>query len=672
MRTRNAALMVTRRCNMKCAHCSVESHPGIKIQPGDDELRDLVDQAVAAGLTIIQFTGGEPMLRQDLVLELMARAQAKGVSSSLTSNGFWGKKPEVAERLFDALREAGMIRLAISYDRFHAEFQGPGPVLNILEVAARRDFPVHINITRTADDRELDEIVAPFQALSHAQLRFYDIQPVGFAKSLGENLRAQMDGFCSACEQVTFTDNGRVVACNGPSYFEPSTSGLVLGEYRSGTTALAELVARHGSDPILETIRTEGPARLAEILGSLPGFESFPFRDDYGGMCALCTHINRDPEAVRALRDHLSQPEQAAVLLAKRLVRQRAGRGALNRDGVNERLAPIALLRLLLTIEDESSDRVLGRADLDWHRWMERLRGLGMLHLLHAHRSNPVLARWAPGFFLRAAEEATLRLEASLSGRRDDLESALAVGREAGFAVAAWGSSALLSRGGRRWPERLELVTTGDPARLGSLLLQRFGPDYPLRVRRERSSLLVESGDLPSTYASKVAQQMLIEWRERQHRDAASLIWDLHELGRIRGLPPSLVQTSFLAWAEARVLEEELSLRLFELTGTPPRGRRAALVVRALRSQLFRDPRRPSNLWLGPGLALLSWTSLRELPGAVLTALRRILAESPAGAEATTGRSWRKFLQRMRADWRELRTVEMGEKVGQGEGSPRL
>ncbi len=672
MRTRNAALMVTRRCNMKCAHCSVESHPGIKLQPDDAELRALVDQLIGAGLSTIQFTGGEPMLRQDLVLELMAKARDAGVQSALTSNGFWGKKPDVAERLFDALREAGMVRLAISYDRFHAEFQGPGPVLNIVEVATRRDFPVHINITRTADDGELDEIVAPFQGLSHAQLRFYDIQPVGFAKSLGENLRAQMDGFCSACEQVTLTDNGRVVACNGPSYFEPASSGLVLGEYRSGTTALSELIARHRSDPVLETIRTEGPARLAEILSSLPGFESFPFRDDYGGMCALCLHINRDPEAVKTLRDHLSQPEQIAILLAKRIVRERAGQGALNRDGVNERLAPIALLRLLLGIPNGSSDRVLGRADLDWHRWMERLRGLGMLHLLHAHRNDAALARWAPSFFLDAAEEAAAHWEAALPGRRDELESALAAGREAGCTVAAWGSSALLSMGGRRWPERLELVTTGDPVRLRSLLLQRLGPDCPIRVRGERSSLLVESGDERTALASKVAQQLLTEWRERQHRDAASLIWDLHELGRLLGRPPSLAPASFLARAESRVLEQELSLRLLELAGTSPGGRRAALVVRALRSQLFRDSRRPSNLWLAPGLALLSWTSVRELPGAALSACRRILAESPAGAEATAERSWRKFLQRMRADWREIRTVQAVEKVGRGEGSPPL
>jgi len=44
------ALMVTRRCNMTCAHCSVESGPNIKGQPDEQMLEDAVRQIADSGV----------------------------------------------------------------------------------------------------------------------------------------------------------------------------------------------------------------------------------------------------------------------------------------------------------------------------------------------------------------------------------------------------------------------------------------------------------------------------------------------------------------------------------------------------------------------------------------------------------------------------------------------
>ena len=93
------ALMVTRRCNMTCSHCSVESSPHAEgVQPNEQELLTVVRQAAAAGVTSIQFTGGEPMMRQKLVLRLMREAQRLGVRSAMATNGFWGRTPAAAMR----------------------------------------------------------------------------------------------------------------------------------------------------------------------------------------------------------------------------------------------------------------------------------------------------------------------------------------------------------------------------------------------------------------------------------------------------------------------------------------------------------------------------------------------------------------------------------------------
>ncbi|HVF85283.1 MAG TPA: radical SAM protein, partial [Abditibacteriaceae bacterium] len=61
--TLSIALMLTRKCNMTCAHCSVESSPHIKTQPSEEELVQVVRDAAQSGASAVQLTGGEPMLR---------------------------------------------------------------------------------------------------------------------------------------------------------------------------------------------------------------------------------------------------------------------------------------------------------------------------------------------------------------------------------------------------------------------------------------------------------------------------------------------------------------------------------------------------------------------------------------------------------------------------------
>src|SRR5512144_613680 len=67
----HVSLMVTRRCNMQCGHCSVESGPGIKAEPGEAELLRYVREAAAAGVRSVRLTGGEPMLKAALVRRLI-------------------------------------------------------------------------------------------------------------------------------------------------------------------------------------------------------------------------------------------------------------------------------------------------------------------------------------------------------------------------------------------------------------------------------------------------------------------------------------------------------------------------------------------------------------------------------------------------------------------------
>jgi len=377
-----------------------------------------VREAADAGVRNVLFTGGEPMLREQVVLRLMNECHRRGVSSRLATNGFWGKNPGDARKRLKALRLAGLVALNVSYDRYHAEFQGPEPALNIARAAAELDFTINITVTRLADDSELGKVVEPFRELPNVRLRFYDVQPVGFAKDLPRSsLRSEVDGFCSACSIPAITDDGRMTACNGPAYFSNAASPLSIGTLAE--SSMEDLVKLHRCDPILETIRTSGPAGLREELKSIKGFEDFPWKDQYYGMCELCLQITSNPQAVEALRKRLSAPEAAAKQLAVRQVMEANKRsaGMLNTRFVNGVGASRTFFRAA-TAEHrwtEESKKILGRADLDWGHQVEYLMLCGLARPLLPALDDDALLRWAPIFFTerlrqRAVQEEMLEL----------------------------------------------------------------------------------------------------------------------------------------------------------------------------------------------------------------------------------------------------------------------
>lgn len=112
---RDLRISLTSACSLRCTYCMPAE--GLPLVPRDEllsaeEIARLVQIAVHdLGVHDIRFTGGEPLLRPDLVeiVERSARVAA-GASLSLTTNGIG------LERRIDALLAAGLTRLNISLD----------------------------------------------------------------------------------------------------------------------------------------------------------------------------------------------------------------------------------------------------------------------------------------------------------------------------------------------------------------------------------------------------------------------------------------------------------------------------------------------------------------------------------------------------------------------------
>lgn len=111
---RDLRVSVTDRCNLRCSYCMPPDFADW--MPGDhllsvDELMTVIEVAVGQGITNIRLTGGEPLLRPDVV-EIVRRINALPTPPriSLTSNGL--RLVDLAE----PLAAAGLERVNVSLD----------------------------------------------------------------------------------------------------------------------------------------------------------------------------------------------------------------------------------------------------------------------------------------------------------------------------------------------------------------------------------------------------------------------------------------------------------------------------------------------------------------------------------------------------------------------------
>ena len=112
-------LSVTDLCNLRCRYCMPEA--GVcKKQHGDmlteDEMIDVVAAAASLGVRKVRITGGEPLVKRNILSICRRAAAVPGIETlCLTTNGTL--LPELAA----PLRQAGVTRLNISLDTLQEE-----------------------------------------------------------------------------------------------------------------------------------------------------------------------------------------------------------------------------------------------------------------------------------------------------------------------------------------------------------------------------------------------------------------------------------------------------------------------------------------------------------------------------------------------------------------------
>jgi cyclic pyranopterin phosphate synthase len=182
---RDLRISVTDRCSLRCTYCMPES--GMPWLPRDTmlttpELVRVAGVAVSLGIEEIRLTGGEPLLRRDLV-EVVAGLAALDPRPeiSMTTNGVGLAK------IAGSLRDAGMTRVNVSLDTLRrdvfldlAKRDRLADTLEGIRAAAEAGLtPVKLNtvLMRGVNDVEAVDLLA--FALEHDyELRFIEQMPL--------------------------------------------------------------------------------------------------------------------------------------------------------------------------------------------------------------------------------------------------------------------------------------------------------------------------------------------------------------------------------------------------------------------------------------------------------------------------------------------------------------
>ncbi len=298
---------VTDRCNFRCIYCMPEE--GAPIAPGADllsaeELIRIISVASRLGMRKIRFTGGEPLVRKDLVQIIQCTAKLSGIEEiSLTTNGF------LLKPIVDKLTNAGLNRINISldtlkHDRFVsiARRGSLAEVLDGIEASLAAGLhPVKLNCVVMRGWNE-DEIL-DFAQLSlerKIDVRFIELMPINW--SAGDDSPRSEAWNITSQPTITSTGNRLTLYANAElETFRQSFQSIDPTEVKGQLDANQMRRAFVSTDEILRAIEkrfgsmvptevlVNGPARSYQIPGAT-GTISF-ISQITNDMCKNCNRL---------------------------------------------------------------------------------------------------------------------------------------------------------------------------------------------------------------------------------------------------------------------------------------------------------------------------------------------------------------------------------------------
>jgi len=321
---------MTRRCPLRCRHCSTMSTMTAEQLPAA-LLRRFADSFTPADHPeFLLMTGGEPLLRPRLVTELAQLARAAGTRSYVLTGAFFARTPPFPALIKTALEAVD--HAAVSVDVFHQAEVPRANVFRLLHELREAGTDVSIQACGTGPG---DQYVATL--ISDVRAEFADQVPLLVTRlhSAGRArqwLSSPKQGPppplpCDMAAWPVVGFDGTIVACCNAEVIADRRppAHLRIGHLRSTTWPRLRQTCQ--SRPALRAIRSTGPPPT-------PG----------AGYCQACRGMSAQPELLADIEARAASPVGARLEQQVIALQTQAGPAGFLRRHVHPELAPLALL----------------------------------------------------------------------------------------------------------------------------------------------------------------------------------------------------------------------------------------------------------------------------------------------------------------------------------------
>lgn len=287
---RNAIWDVTYRCNLKCRHCLTESGEACKDELDTPQALKLVDNLAEAGVLYLSLSGGEPLLRPDIVT-ILKHIASKNMRVEIASNGV-----NISDKVLNEICALPVFHVQISIDGIgpqHDELRGMQGAFKAscasIKKLQEHDIAVSISTTVTSHNIDsLESIISLAAELGCKGYKAIPFLPAGRGKEnnelaldLQEHLRLyrtlsswsqKLEGKMNISTETSFSflldnptpscfDNGPVGCSAGYDTLSIGANGVAypcpfLHDFPIGNLTTSSLRDIWHNSPLLKTLRT--------------------------------------------------------------------------------------------------------------------------------------------------------------------------------------------------------------------------------------------------------------------------------------------------------------------------------------------------------------------------------------------------------------------------------
>lgn len=178
-------ISLTEKCNLRCIYCMPKGYvPSNEVEITREEVNKIVSALATIGIKKVRFTGGEPLVRNDIIDIINDTKNVNGIKDiAITTNGV------LLEDKIMKLKEAGLTRINISLDSLKKDtFKNitggnVDGILKSIKKAMELGIFVKLNMLpiKGHNDGEIIDFINLTKDLP-IDVRFIELMPMGPAK----------------------------------------------------------------------------------------------------------------------------------------------------------------------------------------------------------------------------------------------------------------------------------------------------------------------------------------------------------------------------------------------------------------------------------------------------------------------------------------------------------